>query len=161
MDGQIELPFGTSSGWAGTDTSKERAEQQDTDGTYTRRQGDVLTMLDELGTYGATWQEVSSTLDVHHGQASGVLSGLHKTGHIARLSQRRGRCKIYVLPKYVLGCHTEPYGVTRKTDTSRDQIVSWLSSQSVSVENNIVEQQWAAYFRRRIENYDYLETSHE
>lgn len=61
---------------------------------------------------GATWQEVALAIGLHHGAASGALSVLHKTGHIARLAETRTRCKVYVLPQYVLDRPTEPHGRT-------------------------------------------------
>jgi hypothetical protein len=39
-----------------------------------------------------------------------VLSDLHKAGRIARLTEERNRCKVYVLPEYVNGRETEPHG---------------------------------------------------
>jgi hypothetical protein len=47
---------------------------------------------------------------MHHGQASGALSVLHKEGRIARLTERRNRCAVYVLPEYVQGRETSPHG---------------------------------------------------
>lgn len=157
MHEQLELPYGDTSGWSGTDTSRERAEAQDADGTYTDRQWEAISYLARHGTYGATWQELAQGLGIHHGQASGVLSGLHKTGHIARLSQRRNRCKIYVLPEHALG-DTEPYTPHPSKDTSHDEIVSWFRALIASPEVNKVETAWATHFCNKIQALEYKET---
>ena len=111
MDGPA-LPYAGTSGWSGSETSRQRALEADTSGVTGRRQLAVLAYLAGVGPWGATWHDVSTVLDVHHGSASGVLSVLHKTGRIARLNLTRDRCKIYVLPDYVNGRETEPHGRT-------------------------------------------------
>lgn len=98
-----ELPYAGTSGWSGSDTSRERAVTEDRDGTTTRRQTEVLSYLRNVVAYGATWKELAEHFGWHHGQASGVLSVLHKTGHIARLQERRNKCAVYVLPDYTAG----------------------------------------------------------
>lgn len=105
-----ELPYAGTSGWSGSATSRERALEADRSGVTGQRQKDVLAYLAGAGYYGATWPEIADVLDAHHGTASGALSVLHKTGHIARLTERRGRCKVYCLPVYVAGRATEPHG---------------------------------------------------
>ena len=107
--GQPELPYAGSSGWSGSDTSKERADEADTSGTTSKRQADVLRILGVYGDRGITWFELAKLWNTHHGSASGVLSVLHKTGRICRLTDRRGRSKVYVLPGHVAGRVTEPY----------------------------------------------------
>lgn len=95
-----ELPYAGTSGWSGSDTSEERARTEDRDGTTTRRQIAVMQYLTQRGASGATWRELAEAMGWHHGQASGALSVLHKTGHIARLVQRRDRCAVYVRWEY-------------------------------------------------------------
>lgn len=112
------LPYpsedGPTSGFAaGVVTSEERAREADADGTTSRRQARVLQYLGDWRSSGATWGQVADDLDMHHGQASGVLSVLHKAGKIARLTERRGRSFVYVLPEYVNGRDTQPQGRTR------------------------------------------------
>lgn len=115
-----ELPYpdawsGRTSGWSGSDTSHERAAGDDADGTTKRRQRAVLDSLARAGQYGRTWRELGADLSLHHGQASGALSALHKSGRIARLDARRSRCKVYVLHVCVVDRPTEPFGGRRKT----------------------------------------------
>jgi len=97
------LPYGGTSGWSGSDTSLERASRADKDGTTSARQATTLNALLNAGVSGLTWSELASILNVHHGAASGVLSTLHKAGHICRLTERRNKSQVYVLPAYVAG----------------------------------------------------------
>lgn len=107
------LPYAGTSGWSGSDTSRARAVEADTSGVTGQRQRDVLAFLAGCGPWGVTWAELAHALDVHHGTASGVLSVLHKDNRLARLSLRRNRCKVYVLPEYVNGREIEPHGRRR------------------------------------------------
>lgn len=104
-----ETPYGGTSGWSGSETSRERAEKADADGTTSQRQSQTLDIVSSCGSRGITWRELSARQGWHHGTASGVLSVLHKTGHLARLTQRRDRCQIYVLPVHVDGRETAPF----------------------------------------------------
>lgn len=89
-------PYAGTSGWSGTTTSQDRAIQEDANGTTKDRQSLTLRIVNATKTYGMTWQELADATGWHHGQASGVLSVLHKEGLIARLTERRGKCAIYV-----------------------------------------------------------------
>lgn len=116
------LPYAGTSGWSGSDTSRARALEADASGVTGRRQRDTLALLDRVGPWGVTWAELSRLLGCHHGTASGVLSVLHKTGRIARLAERRDRCKVYVRPEYVSDRETEPHGRrTVETRTADDE----------------------------------------
>lgn len=97
-----ETPYAGTSGWSGSQTSRERAEDEDRGGVTSARQAATLAALGGMHRHGMTWKELAVHEDWHHGQASGALSGLHKTGHIARLAEeRRDRCAVYVLPEFV------------------------------------------------------------
>lgn len=100
------LPYAGTSGWSGSNTSKERAISADEDGTTSRRQQYVLDQLNWYEDMGLTWKELSNITGWHHGTASGVLSVLHKVGLISRLKEKRGRCAVYVLPQWTLGKET-------------------------------------------------------
>lgn len=101
MSDQGELPYAGTEGWSGSDTSRERAYADATDGTAGRRQRAVIDFLAGQEFDGATWAEVAYHLGLHHGQASASLSSLHLAGRLERLAERRGRSQIYVLPQYV------------------------------------------------------------
>lgn len=106
-------PYAGTSGWSGSQTSRERAEDEDRGGVTTKRQRVVLALLADRALYGITWRELAGKAEMHHGQASGVLSGLHKAGHVARLaSERRERCAVYVLPEFVADRETASQGRT-------------------------------------------------
>lgn len=116
MDLQLPLtPYAGTSGWSGSDTSRDRAIDEDRNGTTSKRQQWVLEYLDATGFDGSTWKELAEQFDWHHGQASGVLSVLHKQGLICRLKERRSRCKVYVLPKHVHMRPIEPHERKRQT----------------------------------------------
>ena len=98
---KVVLPYAETSGWSGSDTSKERAEKSDRSGRTAKNQQQVLEFLANRGELGATVREVDEALGWHHhGKTSGCLSVLHKGYEINRLAERRGRCKIYVTPNH-------------------------------------------------------------
>ena len=98
------LPFAGTSGWSGSDSSRDRAKGQDSDGTTANRQTLTLRVLWEESKYdGITWSELTDRTGWHHGSSSGVLSVLHKEGLIVRLKERRNKCAVYVAPVFVNG----------------------------------------------------------
>lgn len=92
---------GATSGWSGSETSHERAVEEDANGTTRDRQRETLWQLALYGNYGLTVKDLRTATGWHHGQASSALSVLHKEGEIARLTERRDRCAVYVLKMYV------------------------------------------------------------
>lgn len=109
--GDLELPltpYAGTSGWSGSQTSQDRAVQEDTDGTTKGRQNVTLRMINASKTYGMTWKELADETGWHHGQASGVLSVLHKEGLIERLTERRGKCAVYIGLNSINGRKTSP-----------------------------------------------------
>lgn len=108
-------PYAGTSGWSGSATSQERALRDDEDGTTTVRQRAALSTLAHWASTGRTWKELADSMGWHHGQASGVLSVLHKDGRVARLTERRQRCQVYVLPEHVGDRDTVPHGRNRRT----------------------------------------------
>ena len=107
---QPSLVYGGTSGWSGTDTSRQRARDADGTGKTARRQHLILAVLSARGQTGATWREVLDAISdadpsVHHGSVSGALSNLHRDGRVALLNETRPsqRSKVYVLPEHVAG----------------------------------------------------------
>lgn len=98
------LPYAGTSGWSGSDASRERAEREDNDGTTLGNQQEVQAALSAVGERGFTWSELDKHLGwFHHGRTTGALSNLHKAGRISRLKQKRGRSSIYVANEHVAG----------------------------------------------------------
>lgn len=114
-DADVSLPYNGTSGWSGTDTSHDRAVTADSDGTTGRNQNLTLSILRDREYDGITWRELAAACDWHHGTASGVLSVLHKAGKIARLTEKRDKCRVYVLPEWVEGRTTDTQGRQRSS----------------------------------------------
>jgi hypothetical protein len=94
-------PDGTrTQGHSGSTTSQERAVRERDTGTVSKRQKETLRYARLGGTFGLTVKELRDMTGWHHGQASSILSALHKSGALTRLTQRRDRCQVYVLPRY-------------------------------------------------------------
>lgn len=117
------LPYAGTSGWSGSETSRSTAVDEDSDGRTLDKQQQALRSFAThnaygqgedahyIGrSYGLTWRELDTLTSWGHGSTSRVLSDLHKAGLLARLSEVRNRCKVYVLPEYVGGRETEPHG---------------------------------------------------
>ena len=105
----LSLPYAGTSGWSGSETSRERAEDLDKSGITIKRQQFVLSELLCSGKRGMTWRELDQYFS-HHGVTTNLLSVLHKAGAIQRLSERRDRCLVYVLPEFVYGRETQAQG---------------------------------------------------
>jgi DNA-binding MarR family transcriptional regulator len=87
------------------------------DAEPSRRSGiiPVLQVVRRSGAYGRTWREVAHELGLHHGQASGALSNLHRSGTIVRLAHRRDRCSVYVVTGMEQGRETRPFKSNPRT----------------------------------------------
>ena len=121
------LPYAGSSGHSGTQTSKDRADRDDRDGTTSKRQKQAILLMGWAHN-GLTWKEFAEAERLHHGQASAVLSNLHKAGKIARLEEKRDRCHVYVMPEQVNGRPLSPYR-QNKTVTIDVSATPWSCSE--------------------------------
>lgn len=106
------LMYDGTEGSSGSDASHERAAREAASGAATDRQALILDGLGFAGGDGLTWREVATLTGLHHGQVTGSLSNMHKAGHVARLTDKRDRCSIYVLPEHVEGRATTVQGRT-------------------------------------------------
>lgn len=88
-------------GHSGTDTSRERAIQERESGAVARRQAGLTARLQVRGERGITVKELRDVTEMHHGQASALLSNMHQAGLLAMLEEKRDRCHVYVLPDHV------------------------------------------------------------
>ena len=107
---------GFTAGHAGDGASRDRAQGEVADGTVSRRQLATLDWLIHRKRVGSTWKELATEYGWHHGQASGVLSVLHKESRIACLTDRRDGCSIYVMPHYVDDRTTVEHRGTRASE---------------------------------------------
>jgi hypothetical protein len=109
------LPYAGTEGFAGSETSRERAFKEALDGTASKRQRFILILAERAKDKGITVAELRDQT-LHHGRVSGALSVLHKAGKLSRLTEVRGKCKVYVMPQYVNDRPTEPHGVVHRAD---------------------------------------------
>jgi hypothetical protein len=122
------LPYDGTQGYAGSATSEGRARADVTSGTARDRQHLVLAYLDGQQAHGATVKEIREHFGWHHGQASSVLSTLHKGNpakgqdpRIDRLAEVRDGCEVYVLPEHVNGRETRQHGRVTPTWTDAER----------------------------------------
>lgn len=109
------LTYAGTSGFSGTDTSREQA----TDTVrINRSQNAVLESLSMAKARGMTVAELRQWHPtLHHGQLSSALTNLHRDGRVARLTEKRGRAKVYVLSDMVQGRTVEQPSVPRSKIT--------------------------------------------
>lgn len=105
------LPYRGGSGHVAVDTSVERQQRQDADGSTAATQAFVVGQVADAGDTGLTVGELREIGfgRFHHGRISGALSDLHKAGRLAALTERRGRAHVYVLPEHVEGREVRPF----------------------------------------------------
>ena len=129
MSDDASLPYAGTEGFAGSDTSRQRAIDDAVSGVASKRQRYILILAGRAKEKGITVAELRDT-NLHHGRVSGALSVLHKVGKLARLTETRGRCKVYVLPEYVNDRLTEAHGVVHKADRetleAADTVEAWM-----------------------------------
>jgi hypothetical protein len=99
-DKQSGLYAGTL-GFVPVDTSRDRAEREQDNGTADDRLRAVERELQRLGMVGATWQRLAKLLNLHHGQVSSALTVLHRQGRIAMTSAKQNRCHYYIHADYI------------------------------------------------------------
>lgn len=112
------LSYAGTSGWKGSEASRDRAFINDANGTTSLRQRVALKRVWDQEFRGLTWKELGEIENIHAGQSSSVLSVLHKEGLIVRLMDRRNRCSIYVAPDYIRNREISP----RNFNSSKDEI---------------------------------------
>jgi hypothetical protein len=93
------LPYAGTAGFVSQPASAQRAQSEARSGEATARARVVLSVL-ETYTAGLTWKELATLMNLHHGQVSGALSTLHKSGHVFMLQAQRNRCHPYCHAKH-------------------------------------------------------------
>jgi hypothetical protein len=104
MTEQPALTYAGTSGWSGSDASRERVYRDDRSGRTAGVQHEVLSTALRHGSIGVTIAELRDYFPQHHhGSLSSALTNLHRDGRLARLVEQRNRCSIYVVPDAVNG----------------------------------------------------------
>jgi hypothetical protein len=99
------LPYNGKSKVGYTEAGAEQQEKDDAPGGATgARQAATLSWLTARNRDGSTIRELGQAKGWHHGQASGALSTLAKSGEVVRLrANKRGGQSVYVLPEFIDG----------------------------------------------------------
>jgi hypothetical protein len=156
-DNVVALPYGgtrnPNSGFAGSETSRARAREADTSGLTGDRQRRAIIEITRSGARGLTWKELSDLTGWHHGNSSGVLSNLHKVGRIARLKEKRLRCKVYVLTDQAGDREVEAPGRTSTGNllSSSMEFIESLDHRTLSVEQMTTRNRLLNRYARRSE----------
>jgi hypothetical protein len=67
---------------------------------------DVWTQVFHSQSYGMTWKELGDAMHLHHGQASGALSNLHRLGRAFVIRDlKRENCQVYVTDYWKFAFH--------------------------------------------------------
>lgn len=89
------LHYDNTTGYVNQPASRERAYTEAADGTASERMKMILAHL-ATAPDGMTWKQLGDLLGYHHGQISGALSNLHKSGAVFMLKAKRNKCHPYV-----------------------------------------------------------------
>jgi hypothetical protein len=131
-------------GYVERPASKQRATREAKDGTLSRRAQSISQLLLDAGKDGLTWKQVGERLRLHHGQASGALSNMHKAGVVFMLRQQRDRCHPYVHADYrIWWDDSRRFDNPAKTRAGeRNDLVEHLLDTLETVTGQPNEQQW-------------------
>lgn len=88
------LTYNGTTGAVHQPASQERAQREAKTGTAKERATRILELLEHQPN-GMTWKQLGALMNLHHGQVSGALSNLHKSGHVFMLQKQRDRCHPY------------------------------------------------------------------
>jgi hypothetical protein len=85
----------------------------------------VYGIISRQGTHGCTWKEIAEELGIHHGQASGALSNLHKLERVFTVhGYKRKGCSVYVTDIWRGSWHrAERMDEPVQTKAKRDRIL--------------------------------------
>lgn len=149
FDHKVELPY---AGKARGDFSPH-ANDGDATGETSNRQKATIDAVRNSGSLGMTWQELSSEFAWHHGQSSGALSVLHKTGHLAKLKATRQHCGVYVAPEFINGRATvQPRTMAKAVEeTVVTKIVERVKQVETPVKISDVDEAFLAVVRSRFQ----------
>lgn len=95
IDDDDVMTYNGTTGAVHQPASQERAQREAKSGESRQRATRILELLEHQSN-GLTWQQLGALMNLHHGQMSGALSNLHKSGHVFMLREQRNRCHPYV-----------------------------------------------------------------
>jgi DNA-binding CsgD family transcriptional regulator len=104
------LTYAGTSGHSPADTSQARAQYLDASGITGSVQAIAYEAVVAAGYMGMTQKEIAACANLSNRTVSSALTNLHKSGHLARLSQARSGSKIYIHPREIDGRQTENPG---------------------------------------------------
>lgn len=142
-------PYAGTSGWSGTEASRDRALERDANGRTSATQSQVLTYVSNSGPGGATIADIRAAFpSQHHGTLSGALTALHKGGRVLRLTTRRNRCSVYIAPQFLLGRDVVPPTRIKQRDSELNDAINrvhqYLSGRSESSlrDRDVIASSW-------------------
>lgn len=100
------LTYNGTAGAVNQPASQQRAKREASNGAATERARLILQFL-AISPEGMTWKQLGRVLNLHHGQVSGALSNLHKSGHVFMLHQQRDKCHLYVHAQFRVNYTTD------------------------------------------------------
>jgi hypothetical protein len=134
------MPYNNTAGYVNQPASVERAATEATTGAATKRAQDILKLLSNHDE-GLTYQQVCELMNLHHGQASGALSILHKSGLVFMLKEKRNKCHPYVHIKHQWIFNADER-IDEPAQTSagarREQLEQLLEAVLIGVANNLI-----------------------
>lgn len=147
------LPYAGKSGHvAQSETSTDRANFEDGSGLTAQRQLAILTFVEAKGSHGATWREVAAELELHHGQASGALSTLHKAGWVfIHKGMKRDNCAVY------LGSSFRPF---IRPDERQDEPKQTRSTQELNALNALLDAVETMLFAQTMATVQHVRTTY-
>lgn len=136
----------STAGHSGSETSRERAVSEARGKIVQRRQQRVLGLLHVQQTDGLTVVDLRDITGWHHGQASSTLSTLHQRGIIERLTERRDKCLVYVLPEYVGERQTTPYRKNKRDLSEQESEIQRLRGENALLRDRLASNKRIAQY---------------
>ena len=96
-------------GTYGANTEASRDLERDQHATFTDQQSVVLALAFDAGARGITGHDIQAATGWGDSPKSRALSNLLRDGKLIRLTEKRDRGSVHVLPEYAGGREQEPY----------------------------------------------------
>lgn len=118
------LTYGGTEGHNQSSGSIDRATDPDALSKAARSQRLILAHLAQVGERGTTCHEAEPVVMLTHETYTGSRANLHKAGRVVRLTEKRERRGVYVLPEHVAGRDIEPFKPNRsRRDAPPEEVV--------------------------------------